>query len=159
MLDQKLASLNQRQENIHICFFDYLKGTYRVEEFKGAFFENIYIAHTLTGASQIKNHICRLKMDGDEPAKTMDKGANSAIRNTDGLDGIHEASHQAVIKPPFSFHQAFITKEGLASPGGIPSAGRHRELGPLPSTKKDQLESSLPKRELLVVRLKRLEAH
>jgi len=35
-------------------------------------------------------------MDGDSTAKTMDQGANSVIRNVDGSDSIHEASHQAV---------------------------------------------------------------
>ncbi|KAH8814141.1 hypothetical protein F5882DRAFT_281792 [Hyaloscypha sp. PMI_1271] len=34
-------------------------------------------------------------MDGDSTAKTFDLGANSAIRNTEGSDSIHEASHQA----------------------------------------------------------------
>jgi len=38
-------------------------------------------------------------MDGDSTAKTLDKGANSAINNVDGSDGIHEASHQAVRFP------------------------------------------------------------
>jgi hypothetical protein len=36
------------------------------------------------------------KMDGDSTAKTMDKGANSALGNNDLADGIHEASNQAV---------------------------------------------------------------
>ncbi|KAG0645433.1 hypothetical protein D0Z07_8688 [Hyphodiscus hymeniophilus] len=35
-------------------------------------------------------------MDGDATAKTLDRGANSAIRNTEGSDSIHESSHQAV---------------------------------------------------------------
>jgi len=34
-------------------------------------------------------------MDGDSTAKTMDQGANSVIRNVDGSDSIHEASHQS----------------------------------------------------------------
>lgn len=34
-------------------------------------------------------------MDGDQSAKTFDSGANSAIRNAEGSDSIHEASHQA----------------------------------------------------------------
>ncbi|KAK2629742.1 hypothetical protein QTJ16_000562 [Diplocarpon rosae] len=33
-------------------------------------------------------------MDGDASAKTFDSGANSAIRNTEGSDSIHESSHQ-----------------------------------------------------------------
>jgi hypothetical protein len=38
-------------------------------------------------------------MDGDATGKTFDKGANSAIRNAEGSDGIHESSHQAVHFP------------------------------------------------------------
>jgi hypothetical protein len=37
------------------------------------------------------------KMDGDATAKTMDRGANSAMDNTEmGADAIHEKGHQAV---------------------------------------------------------------
>jgi len=35
-------------------------------------------------------------MDGDSTAKTLDNGANSAIKTMNDTDGIHEASHQAV---------------------------------------------------------------
>ena len=38
-------------------------------------------------------------MDGDQSAKTMDAGANSAIRNVEGADAIHESSHQSVRYP------------------------------------------------------------
>jgi len=34
-------------------------------------------------------------MDGDSTAKTMDKGANSAMGNTEMTQGIHESNHQA----------------------------------------------------------------
>jgi hypothetical protein len=48
----------------------------------------------------------KTKMDGDSSAKTLDSGANSALRSTEGSDSIHEASHQAVFLlpslPPFS---------------------------------------------------------
>ncbi|KAE8447491.1 hypothetical protein EG329_010764 [Mollisiaceae sp. DMI_Dod_QoI] len=33
-------------------------------------------------------------MDGDSTAKTLDRGANSAINTMNDTDGIHEASHQ-----------------------------------------------------------------
>ena len=35
-------------------------------------------------------------MDGDSAAKTMDKGANSAINNAEMSTGIHESNHQSV---------------------------------------------------------------
>jgi hypothetical protein len=35
-------------------------------------------------------------MDGDTTAKTMDRGADSVLRNVEGSDSIHEISHQAV---------------------------------------------------------------
>ncbi|PMD25023.1 hypothetical protein NA56DRAFT_566227 [Hyaloscypha hepaticicola] len=34
-------------------------------------------------------------MDGDSSARTLDASANSAIRNTEGIESIHEASHQS----------------------------------------------------------------
>jgi len=40
-------------------------------------------------------------MDGDSSAKTLDAGANSAIRNAEGSDSIHEASHQSIPIPSF----------------------------------------------------------
>lgn len=38
-------------------------------------------------------------MDGDSTAKTLDSGANSAIKTMDNADGIHESSYQAVFLP------------------------------------------------------------
>jgi hypothetical protein len=44
------------------------------------------------------------KMDGDATAKAMDRGANSAMDNTEmGADAIHEKGHQAVCSYFLSF--------------------------------------------------------
>ena len=62
-------------------------------------------------------------MDGDSTAKTLDFGANSALRNTEGSDSIHEASHQAVCSNPISFIRAHRLTHETQEPAGQKTQG------------------------------------
>lgn len=63
--------------------------------------DNQSIGERAEASKQEKNIGDKLdaKMDGDSSARTMDKGANSALGATDLTDGIHEAGNQSVSLP------------------------------------------------------------